>query len=108
MEEIIDDILKAEQRAESTLEEARKKEADMRRALESEISSMLEEAHTRAQKIIEERVSLAKREAQEMYEEGVKKAEGQRKNLLEKNKGQLENVVEEIVGYIVTPEYRRK
>ena len=108
MEEIINDILKAESEAEGILKEAREKDARMRQALENELSTALEEAHGKAQSIIQEKVSRAKNSVQEEYERAVEKEKERGREFLDSKKEQIASVIEEVVSLIVTPEYRRK
>lgn len=108
MGDIIDDVLKAEERAEEIIREARKRETEMRRAIEEELSAMQATANERAQKLMEQRLERVQMEANKAYDEAVTTAEEENKQFFRRSKRQLERIVNEIVRYVITPEYKRK
>ena len=107
MGDIIDDVLKAEERAEAMLRDARNREAEIRKAIEEELGAMQAGADERAQKLMESRLEQAQNEANATYDEAVNTADEGNRRFLERSKRQLKRIVEEVVQYVVTPEYKR-
>jgi vacuolar-type H+-ATPase subunit H len=108
MGDIIDYVLKAEQRAEALLSEARSRDTELKKAADKELSTMQEEASQKAQQLVEARLKEAQKEADRAYQEAVAQAEEENRRFLNTSKGQLEKIVGTVVEYITTPEYKRE
>ena len=108
MGDIIDDVLKAEERAEAMLRDARNREAEMRKAVEEELGAMQAGADKKAQKLMERRLEQAQSEAKATYDEAVNTADEVNRRFLERSKRQFGRIAEKVVQYVVTAEYKRK
>ncbi len=107
MGDIIDQVLQAEEAANAKLDAARQKAAEMKKAVDADASSALEEAHIKAQGIVEERISRARAEADQDHERRIRETEKENSDFVERNSRLLEKIVDAVVELIVTPEYKK-
>jgi vacuolar-type H+-ATPase subunit H len=108
MQEIVDEVLQAEQMAEQIVKSARQKSMEMKTASENELSERVKKAREDAQKFIQEAVIEAKEKAREDYENAVKKDEEKNLDFYKKNEEKVKLIIDEIIHLIITPEYSRE
>ena len=108
MQEIIDEVLEAERKAEQMIAEARKRQGEIRKAAEEEAARGLEEAHTAAQRLMEEKIGRARKEAEREHQRRIQEAEAEGADYMAHHESRLEGILEEAVSLVVTPEYKRK
>jgi vacuolar-type H+-ATPase subunit H len=108
MNEIVDEVLKAEQEAEKLVENAREQIQKKRNGLETELADRLKKARDAAQEMIQETITRAKEETQKEYSDIMMKAEAENREFLEKNASKVDKIIENIVHLIITPEYNRE
>jgi V/A-type H+-transporting ATPase subunit G/H len=108
MQEIVDEVLHAEQTAEQIVKDARQKSMEMKNAFENEMSEKVKAAKEDAQKYIQEAVKEAKENAEKTYETAVKEAEKKNLDFYSKNEEKIKLIIDEITRIIITPEYNRE
>lgn len=108
MNEIVDEVIKAEQEAEKIVDQAREQVQEERNTLELELNERLKQAKEAAQKLMQETIARAKKEAQQEYSDIITKAEEENKVFLQENADKVDKIIENIVHLIITPEYNRE
>ena len=108
MQEMLDDVLKAEETGEKIVNDAREEAARMRSNLESQLSAALKNAREESQTIIHKAVQDARKEASRLFEEAVQKAQAASEEFSVLHQEQLDRIVKEVVRLIAVPEYKRK
>ncbi len=105
MEEIIDRVLKAEQEAETTVQEARTLATEIRAQAEREVNAKIALAREQAQKIVQEGVAQARVKAEGAVQEA--RAQAEDLELMEKHKDKLRTIADEVTRLLITPEYKK-
>ena len=108
MQEIVDDVLKAEEQAEAVIQQAREKAQHLQNSVENTLSDKLKKAREDAQNRIRETVELSKARADKKYREVLEKAEEDNKEFLKENSDKVNRIIDDIVKLIITPEYKRE
>lgn len=107
MQEIVDRVLQAEQKAKVLLEEARRKAAEARSAAEKKISQKLKNTRAEAQKLIQDSITAAKEKADQKCRQAAKKAEAENAEFMDRNREQIALLVEKVAALVITPEYKK-
>jgi len=107
-EEIVDEVLKVEKNAEEIVNKAREEASLNKNNLEIELDEKIKTAKNEAQKYIQESVKKAKEEADKKYNQALCEAERKNQLFLKENENKLQTVTEDIVKFIITPEYLRE
>ncbi len=108
MQDVVDEVLKAEAGAEEIITKAREKAQSVRQEAEQEINRRIAEAREKARKIIQDKVSAAKEQAAAEYKEAIRNAERQSEEFWQHNMGKVTAVVEKLAAFIITPEFERE
>jgi vacuolar-type H+-ATPase subunit H len=108
MQDVVDEVLKAEAGAEEIIAKAREKAQGLRQEAEQEINRKVAEAREKARKIIQDKVSSAKEQAAAEYKEAISSAERRSQEFWERNTEKVTTVVEKLAAYIITPEFERE
>lgn len=103
MKEVVDEILAAEKKVEEALGEARREAARIRQESEKEVSAIVENAHEKAQLLLQKTVVAARQEAESTREKVFADAAGEKNRLFEQSKDKIDILVDEIVDIITTP-----
>lgn len=102
MKQIVKEILEAEERVNSVLQQAREKAAEIRLTAETEISDRTNEARRKAQEIVQTTVDEAKKEAQRIREERLRQADQQQEGLLHSRTDVREELVDRLCATVMT------
>ncbi len=107
MKQIMQDVLKAEERVSATLKQARERASEIRQSAEREISEKMSEARRKAVEITQTTVEEARKEAERVKEEKLAKAEQQQCALLNDDTGKIDRLVGTICEIILKTEYAK-
>ena len=107
MNDIVDEVLKAEKEAEAIVAKAQEEAARLKSNIEMEISQKIKIAKQEAQAIIQKTVADTREAVQENYATAIKAAEEKNRDFLTQNQGQIDQITKNIISLIMTPEYRR-
>ncbi|MFH1717540.1 MAG: hypothetical protein ABIF19_09340 [Planctomycetota bacterium] len=107
MKQIMEDVLKAEEKVNAILRQARERASEIRQSAEKEISAQMSEARRRALEITQTAVEDARKEAEHIKEEKLAKAEQQQHALLNDETGEISHLVDSICEIILKTEYAK-
>lgn len=107
-EEIVDEVLEVEKKAEEIVKKARETASVSKNNLDTESEEKIKAARNEAQKYIKESVKKAKEEAVSKYKRAILEAERKNQIFIKENEHNIQAVTEDIVKFIITPEYLRK
>lgn len=105
MKQIMEDVLKAEERVSAILRQARERASEIRQSAEKEISEKMSEARRKALEITQTAVENARKEAERIKEEKLAKAEQQQRALRNDDTGKIDRLVDKICEIILKIEY---
>ena len=108
MQEMMDEIIKAEAEAEKIVKQAGEQAHQLRDSVEKEISEALKKAKEDAQNLIHEKTEQTRRETEKEYKEAVHKAEKENREFLNRHAENVHHIIQAIVKLIITPEYDRE
>ncbi len=107
MQDIVDEVLRAEAEAKRIVEEARKTASQLRDGVEHESRSELEQARLEAQQQVEEQVRSAQEAIAARYAQSIEGVEHEGARFMEDHAAKIDTLVDEIVEFLSTPEYKR-
>ncbi|MBN1696382.1 MAG: hypothetical protein JW881_02605 [Spirochaetales bacterium] len=107
MQEIVDEVLKAEEEAEAVVKDARQKAMEMKTNAENRVSDKMKKAKEDAQISIQNAVKTAKDQARAAHEKAIKEAEEANNEFYKKNEKKIRLVIDEVARLILIPEYDR-
>ncbi len=108
MQNIVDQVLETEKKAESILQQARAREAEIRGEAEARASDLLVQARAEAQKILLEETDRARRESEQAYRQAIQQAEAEEADFIPRNRERIERAVDRILRLLLTPEWRKE
>ncbi|MBN1797452.1 MAG: hypothetical protein JW822_02675 [Spirochaetales bacterium] len=108
MQNVVDEVLKAEAEAEKIVAQAKDKAQTIKQQAESEINKHITQAREQAKELFQERIAEAKKKALQEYKRALAAAEAQSAKFWEQNQDKVNLVVEKIVDFVVTPEFERE
>jgi vacuolar-type H+-ATPase subunit H len=108
MQEIVNKVLEAEQRAEQTVQEARAKAAEIRREADQAGEEKLQQAREQAQSLMQKALAAARERAAGEQEEARAEAQRQNERFVEERRPAIDAAAEAVVDLLVTPEHDRK
>jgi vacuolar-type H+-ATPase subunit H len=108
MKRIIEAVLQAEEKANTTLRQAQTEASEMKRAAEKEISDKTHAAQEKAQEIIQATVAEARAEAQRIRAEKLEQADQEKDALRLANAEMTGDLVDRICQTILSTEYQRE
>lgn len=108
MQEMVDNVLKEEERAREAVRKAREEASEKTQQAEEERSKIVEDARREAQERIREMQSEAQQKAQEEFQAARKRAQDEAAELQRKKAERIEAIADEVVEYLTTPAYQRE
>lgn len=102
MKQVIEEVLQAEERVGALLKEARAEADQVRRAVEHDISRMLNESRSQAQILMQTSLEEAKMDAEQIKEDRLKQADQAKETLLNDNADKVSGLVKEICDLIMS------
>jgi vacuolar-type H+-ATPase subunit E/Vma4 len=106
MKEIIEEVLKTEEKVNVILKQAREKAAEIRQSAEQENLEKIGRAKQKAKQIIQAAVEQAKKEAELVRQEELKQADGEKDSILNKT-DIIDGLIDNICNIILTTENDR-
>ena len=107
MEDIIDKVLKAEKDAEVVLNEARARAQELKRRMEEEEASLIDDAHVQGAKSVEEAFALAEENAERNKAQASEDEHRRSEEFLQLNRKRLEGVLDKLIALIIEPEHKK-
>ena len=101
MQEILDEVLKAEAEAEKTVKAAQEKGAALMQKAETAAAETMRKAKQKARELMHEGVASEKEEAERKRNEALEKAEQEQKAFFQRKEGAIEDAVDSIVEIII-------
>ena len=95
MKQIMEDVLKAEEKVNAILKQARERASEIKQSAEKEISEKMNEARRQSLEITQAFIEDARKEAERTKEERLAAAEQQQRALLNDDTGTIEHLVNE-------------
>ena len=108
MQDIVDEVLKAEEKAKEFIQEARKNAAEQKSAVENEVGQKIKDARAEAQKIIQNGIAAAREKADLEYKRAIQKAQEENTDFMKRNKSRIEAIVEQVTELVITPEHKKE
>ena len=108
MQEIVDQVLKVEEKAKKIIQQAHEQAAAIKTAVESELSEKVKNSRLQAQQLIRDEIAEAKDKAQREYAEALDRVKKENIDFLAQHNRELETVVKKITALVITPEHKRK
>ncbi len=108
MQQIIDEVLKAEKNAEKIIQEARRSVTELKKRIESENSQKISMTQNEAQKLVQNSIAKAKIEAEEAYKLAMKQIEEKNADFMNNIEKNFDITIDTIMNLITTPEYTRE
>ena len=107
MKQIMEDVLKAEERVNAILKQARERASEIRKSVEKEISDKMSETRRQALQITQDAVDQARKEAERIKQEKLETAEQRQRALLNDDTGAIDRLVNDICAIVLKTEYSK-
>jgi len=104
MKQIIEEVLQAEAKVNTSLQEARSQATAIRAAAEKEAAAQLNKAREQGREIVQTAVEQAKREAEQIRREKLAQAEAACDTLLNSHSEIMDRLVDELCQVILSTE----
>ncbi len=104
MREVIEEILGTEKQAQRTVEDARKRAAEIRAHADAESADILARARADAQLLMREQGDAARERARAKHQAAVGQATEENRIFLQQQEAGLEQLVDRVVRIILRPE----
>jgi vacuolar-type H+-ATPase subunit H len=102
MKQIIEEVLQAEAKVKSSLDEARQQASRIKSAAEKEAAEQLNEAREQAREIVQNGVEQAKGEAEQLRKDKLAEADAASESLLNSHAEAMDALVQEISQVILS------
>jgi vacuolar-type H+-ATPase subunit H len=107
MQEVIDELLKAEAEAQQAIAQARDDAQKRKNLLETDYSLKVNEAREQARRLVLERVEKAREEMNAATIKTLEKARADIESRFSEQQQAIEGIADEVIRLIMTPEYER-
>jgi vacuolar-type H+-ATPase subunit H len=108
MQDVVDEVLKAEAEAEKIVAQAKDKVQTIKQQIEAEINKRIAQTREQAKEIIQERITETRQKALQEYNKALADAETKSEKFWEQNQDKVDVVVDKLVDFLVTPEFERE
>lgn len=108
MQEMINDLLGAEQEAQKLVQAAEEEARALRSRLENEYSQKINEAREEARKAVQRAVEKVRCTERAEEERTIAEANERGNSLWLEKQAQIDDVIDAIVSFLVTPEYEKE
>ena len=108
MQGIIDEVLRTEEKARKIVQEAKRKESELRSALETEINGKINDAKREAQKLMQNGFAEAEEKTRVEFKQAIQESEKKNHEFLNGSENHFDEIASRIVSVIVTPEHSRE
>lgn len=104
MKQIIEEVLRAEEKVGAMLGQARDKASEIGRSADKDISEKMNDARQKALEMVRAAVEDAKKEAERIRQQKLEQADKEKDALLNNNRDAIDNLVDNICKVILTTE----
>jgi vacuolar-type H+-ATPase subunit H len=104
VKQIIEEVLRAEEKVGTMLRQARDKASEMGRSADKDISERINDARQKGLEMVKAAVEDAKKEAECIRQEKLEQADKEKDALLNNNRDAIDNLVDNICNVILTTE----
>ena len=104
MKRIIEEVLQAEQKVNTALNQAREKASEIIRSAEKEMSEKMMQAREQSRDIVQTTVDEAKKEAERLREERLKQVDQDKEALLQDNPHITDALIDDICRIVLNTE----
>jgi vacuolar-type H+-ATPase subunit H len=104
VKQIIEDVLRAEEKVTAMLRQARDKASEIGRSADKDISERMNDARLKGLEIVKAAVEDAKKEAERIRQEKLEQSDKEKDALLNNNRDAIDNLVDNICKVILTTE----
>jgi len=108
MQDIVDEVLKAEAGAEKIVAQAKEKAHTIKQQIETEINERITQAREQAKELIQNKIAETKEKTLQEYNRALADAELQSAKFWEQNQDKVDVVVEKLADFLVIPEFERE
>lgn len=103
MKQIIEEVLQAEEKVNTTLKLARERATEIIRSVERETSEKISDARVKAREIMQTKIEEAKKEAERIQEEKLKQVDQKKETLFKSNDEVTDALVDDICQIVLKP-----
>lgn len=107
MQEVIDELLKAEAEAQQIITRAQEQAQAAKNQIESEYSLKVNETREQARQAVLGRVEKTRLEVTAANAEALKKAQAENEARFHEQEPAVERITDEVIDLVMTPEYER-
>jgi vacuolar-type H+-ATPase subunit H len=107
MKEVIKEVLQAEEKVNSIIEEARNKAAEIRKAADKEVSEKVRQAEQQAQEILKNTVEDSKKQAEQIRRERIEQGWHDNESLMQNNTDKINKLVDDICKLVLKTEFEK-
>jgi len=107
MQEVVDEVLKAEAGAQEIIDKAGQEAAHLKQQAENETNRRIAEAREKARKLVQDRVAAERDRAASEYTAAIRDAETKNERFWEQNAEKIDGLVKRLVDFLVTPEFEK-
>lgn len=107
MKEVIKEVLQAEEKVNSIIEEARNKAAEIRKAADKEVSEKVRQAEQQAQEILKNTVEESKKQAEQIRRERIEQGRHDNESLMQNNTDKINKLVDDICELVLKTEFEK-
>lgn len=104
MKQIIEEVLRAEEKVGAMLRQARDKASEMGRSADKDISERMNDARQKGLEMVKAAVEDAKKEAERIRQEKLEQADKEKDALLNNNREAIDRLADNICNVILTTE----
>jgi vacuolar-type H+-ATPase subunit H len=104
VKQIIEEVLRAEEKVAAMLGQARDKASEIGRSADKDISERMNDARQKALEMVRAAVEDAKKEAERTRQQKLEQADKEKGALLNNNRDAIDNLVDNICNVILTTE----
>lgn len=107
MQKIVEEVLAAEEKAKTLLENARQEATRLKNSVEQEMADKIKTAREQAQEFIKEGIRKTRETANAEYEKIITETEKANALFMTENAEKIEALVKKVSEIIITPEFYR-
>jgi vacuolar-type H+-ATPase subunit H len=107
MQEIIEEIIRAEKKAEKLIQEARDRQREQSMTVEREVHEKIQQARSASQKRILDGAAKDREKAKEDHKEAIIRMKKEDKEFSRESEKKLKGTIEKIVKLLITPEFEK-
>ncbi len=108
MQEVIDELLKAEDAAQAVIARAQEESKTSKAELEAELSGKVSQAREAARRLVQDEVEKIRSVVRKENDAALQEAQAKGDALWKDNEGTIDRLTDEVIELILTPEYEKE